>query len=539
MLMLGDVQSTVSLSLMLLSLIAGSAVIAAKLRVPGPTLLVIVGLAVSLLPHFPRIPLNPDLVLLILLPPLLFSAAWKTSWRDFQRNLVPIVLLAVGLVAFTVFGVALLAGHFIATLDWNSGFVLGAVVATTDAVAAGSIAKMVRLPPRVLTILDGESLVNDASGLLALELGVAMLNRPNSVTFGPAALELLWLIAGGIGAGLAVAVLLVWIDRWLNDVHVEMALSLIVPYAAYLVGEKVHGSGVLAVVACGIYCSRRSASLLSPEVRVHVIEGWSALDFLLNSFVSLLIGLQFPSVWRGISGYSKLTLLEYGLSFSLLLIVLRLIWMFPGASAAHWMAVRIFRQKMEPFTPGKIFLVGWTGMRGVVAMAAAFSVPTTLSDGTPFKQRSLILFLTFSVIIVTLVLQGMTLETVIRWLGLGDRENKKEEIEARRTMLMTAVNYLEEESSSFEEGTLPAYHDLMNGYRLQLSALEAMSLNDPEKEMSFAPSRLHNASMEIVVLQHRALIELRKNGEIGDEVLTQLERELDLTSMCHRSDLFS
>jgi Na+/H+ antiporter len=536
--MSGDLQSTVSLALMLLGLIAGTAVLAAKLRIPGPTLLVIVGVLISLVPHFPAIPLNSDLVLLILLPPLLFSAAWKTSWRDFRRNLVPLVFLAVGLVAFTVFGVAYLAGRYMPTLDWTSGFVLGAVVATTDAVAAGSVARMVRLPPRVLTILDGESLINDATGLLALELGITMLNRHTGVHFGASALELCWLIAGGIAAGLAVAVLLVWIDGWLDDSHVEMALSLIVPYAAYLVGQKIHGSGVLAVVTCGIYCSRRSKELFSPEVRVHVLEGWSAVDFLLNSFVSLLIGLQFPSVWAGISTYSKITLLEYGLSFSLLLIALRLIWMFPCAPLAHWVAVKIFRQKMEPFAPKRILLVGWTGMRGVVAMAAAFSLPTTLANGHPFKQRSLILFLTFSVIVVTLVVQGMTLATVIRWLGLNGGDSTHEEIKARRTLLTVAVRYLETKSATMEENTLPTYDDLLNGYRQQLSALETFAHHDPRASDSIVPSRLHHASMEIVGLQRRALLGLLRNGEIGDEVLTQLERELDLTTMCQQSNFY-
>jgi Na+/H+ antiporter len=525
------VQDAVSVFLILITLIAASSVLATKLRVPASTLLVLVGIAVSLIPHFPRVSLDPSWVLIILLPPLLFSAAWKTTWRDFQTNLVPISILAIGLVAFTIIAVAGLVGKFIPGLDWNAGFVLGAVVATTDSVAAGSVARMMRLPLRVITILDGESLVNDATGLLGLQLGIILLSHHASISVGMAALNLLWLICGGVGAGLAIAVMMIWLDRLIDDSHVEMAMSLTVPYAAYLLAEKTHASGVLAVVACGIYCSRRSANTLSPAVRMHVIEGWSAIEFLLNSIVSLLIGLQFPSIWAGIASYNKLHLVGYCLALSLLLIVSRILWMFAGAPVARWISIHIVGQDTPPFSPRRIFLVGWTGMRGVVSLAAAFSLPTVLPNGQVFAQRSLIIFLTFSVILVTLVVQGLTLKTVIGWLKLGGEEDNQDVTTAKRCMLTTAIEYLKEVSPSLSEKSLPICTELLANYQLRLLAVDrnAPLEVDAKRESDF--SRGNNTSLEIIKRQRHALIQLRDQGGIGDETLKAFEYQLDVTSL--------
>ena len=264
----GGVHAVQAIFLLLLAMVAVFAVVAQRLKVPYPIVLVIAGLGISFVPHVPRVPLNPDLVFLIFLPPLLYAAAWMTSWQAFRANLVSIAMLALGLVAFTVFGVAAVADHFITALDWKSGFLLGAVVATTDAIAAAAIAQSVGLPKAIVEVLEGESLVNDATGLLALEFGLTLLLRGEAPAVGAGLLRLLWLIAGGLGAGLVTGWAVSWFEQWVEDGPIEIVVSLLVPYVAYLFGEEVRSSGVLSVVACGMFLSRRSGRMFSPEVRI-------------------------------------------------------------------------------------------------------------------------------------------------------------------------------------------------------------------------------------------------------------------------------
>src|ERR1700712_2867185 len=282
--------------LLLMVMVAVFAVVAQRLSVPYPIVMVLAGLGLSFVPHMPRIPLNPDMVFAVFLPPLLFSSAWFTSWREFRENLVTIFMLAVGLVAFTVWGVAMVADHFITALDWKSGLVLGAVVATTDAIAASSIAKRVGLPKRVMDVLEGESLLNDATGLLALQFGIMIMVEGKTPTISMAIGRLIWLMVGGIGTGLAVGTVVAWCERFIDDGPVEIVLSIVTPYAAYLAGEAVGASGVLSVVAAGLFLSRRSGKFYSPQVRVQSIGVWHAMDFALNGFVFCLIGLQLPYV---------------------------------------------------------------------------------------------------------------------------------------------------------------------------------------------------------------------------------------------------
>jgi CPA1 family monovalent cation:H+ antiporter len=295
--------------LLLLVIVAAFAVIAHRLKVPYPIVLVLAGLVLSFIPHIPHMPLNPNFVFVIFLPPLLYAAAWTVSWREFRRNLVVLALLAVGLVGFTVWGVAEISEHFITALDWKSGFLLGAVLSTTDAIAATSVARTIGLPRRIVDILEGESLLNDATGLLALEIGIALLARGEMPTLEAGLARLIYLIVGGIGIGLLLGVVVSWLERFVDNGPVELVVSLIVPYAAYLAGNEARASGVLAVVACGLYMSRQSARLFSPGVRIQVFGAWEALTFVLNGIVFALIGLQMPYVLAGIRSYSMVTLL--------------------------------------------------------------------------------------------------------------------------------------------------------------------------------------------------------------------------------------
>jgi CPA1 family monovalent cation:H+ antiporter len=453
-------------------------------------------------------------------------------------------MLATGLILFTVLGIAFFADRFITALDFRSGFLLGAVVAATDAVAAGSIARTLGISPRLTGLIEGESMLNDATGLLALEFGLALLLSGSTFSIHEGVLRLLWLIVGGLGAGLLLGSIMAVVERWISDGPLEMATSIIVPYVAYLVADEIRASGVLSVVACGLYLSRRSASFLNPTARIELMSAWKALDFILNGVVFLLIGLQLPYILAGIHEYSAWTLLLYGLSFSLMLIVLRMAWVFPGAYVSAWIRRHIFRQDAPNPSAKSTFVLGWAGMRGVLALAAALSLPETLSDGRPFAQRSLILFLTFSIILVTLVGQGLTLPPLIRYLGLsGNTELAEEELTARCTMLTKAIGYLRQRRTSASESEFHDIDDILHRYQHRL---EAISISDrishasgrPENTTQSAADRhllWNQLVLETVAVERRTLLNLQENGTVGDEVLRSLERELDLTESRYES----
>jgi Na+/H+ antiporter len=516
--------------LLLLVLVAAFAAVARRLKVPYPIVLVLAGLAISFVPRMPRVPLDPNIVFVIFLPPLLYASAWAMSWREFRRNAVVIGLLAVGLVGFTVWGIAEFSDRFITALDWKAGFLLGAVVATTDAIAATSIAKTLGLPRRIVDILEGESLLNDATGLLALEIGIAIMVRGEMPTVGSGLARLVFLVVGGLGIGLLIGVVVGWMEQFIDDGPVELVVSLVVPYAAYLAGERAHASGVLAVVACGIYMSRKSTQFFSAAVRLQVNGAWEALVFMLNGLVFVLIGLQLPYVLAGIHGrYGIGTLIFYGAVFSAVLILLRMIWVFPAVKIASFVERRWLGHKDEELKPREVFVVGWTGMRGVLALAAAISVPETLWNGKEFEARNLIVFLAFCVIFVTLVLQGLTLPALIRGLGLAGTEGMDpEEMEARRAVLKSAIRYLEEGRRSSDGPVTHLYDDMVHRYRHKLahvSAGEEESVDGLDQE---AYSRLRVIAEGALQAERRTLIQLRDRGRISDDVLRTLERELDL-----------
>ena len=525
-----ETRTLETLCLFLLIVVTFFAGLAKRLKIPYPILLVITGLVISFIPHVPRIPLDPDLIFLIFLPPLLSAAAWLSDWRDFRRNIYTIAMLAIGLVGFTVIGIAYFADNFITALDFRSGLLLGAAVAATDAIAATSIASALGLAPRIASILEGESLVNDATGLLALEFGIALLMGTRTLSVGEGLLRLLWLMAGGIGIGLLLGYLMTFIERFVSDGPLEMAVSLIVPYVAYIASEEIHASGVLAVVACGLFLSRRSTTYLSPSARIQIRSAWQSLDFILNGVVFVLIGLQLPYVLAAIHEYSAGTLLLYGFVFSLVLVALRLLWVFPSAYFIPWVRRRLLHQNVS-MPPAKwVFIIGWTGMRGVLALAAAFSIPDTLSNGQPYTQRNLILFLTFSIILFTLVVQGLSLPLLIRRLGLaGNTELEEEELLARRKVLAEAIVALQAQNSSSTEETHDI-DDLLHRYKHRLEAItpgsEATGETAPFTERHKRRSLLLR---DTAAVERRTLLQLRDEGSIGDEVLRRIERELDLT----------
>jgi monovalent cation/hydrogen antiporter len=350
-------------------------------------------------------------------------------------------------------------------------------------------------------------------------------------TLGRGLLEFAWLTIGGVAVGFVIGFVVSSLERWVDDGPVEIALSLVVPYATYLAADAAKASGIIAVVACGLLMGRRSSSFFSPRVRLQANAVWDALEFLLNGFVFVLIGLQLPYVLAGIRGMSRFGLIGYGFAFSAVLVLLRMAWMFPASRAAWWVRTRIGHQHYEQPQANQVFVVGWTGMRGVVALAAAGSLPLTLNDGSPFPERSMILFLTFSLILVTVVLQGLSLPWVIRVLHLQSQDTGYcEEGQARHLMLQSAIEFLSERrNAAKDDSEIHLYDDLLHQFEHRITSID---LCGPGGETS--PSAETGVTMEGLLLdtvrrQRDELNSLRENGRIGDALHRNLERELDLS----------
>src|SRR5664279_1321676 len=391
------------------------ALVARKVTIPSPILFVVGGLLLGLIPELPKVRLNPELVFLFVLPPLLYPAALFTSWRDFRANLRPIALLAIGLILFTTVAVAYLA-HYFMGLPLAAGFVLGAIVSPPDAIAARAIADRLKVPRRIVTILEGESLVNDATALVAYRFAVVAVVT-GSFSLAHASGQFFVVGIGGNLVGWVVGWLAEQFHKRVDDAPIEITVSLLTPFVAYLSAERLGVSGVLAVVTTGLYLGRRMPELISFRTRLQAGPVWELVEFLLNGFVFILIGLQLPEVLRALSdhtNYSFGRLVWYALVISLAVILIRILWVFPASYLPRLLFQRI--RDNDPYPSWRhVTIVAWTGMRGVVSLAAALALPLTMQSGEPFPDRDLILFLTFIVIMATLVVQGLSLPALIRW----------------------------------------------------------------------------------------------------------------------------
>ena len=523
---MSEIKTVEFVFVLLLFFIVAFGVLARKLGTAYPIVMMIGGLLLSFVPGVPSVALDPDLVFLVVMPPLLYASAWNTSWRDFRDNIVTISFLAFGLVIFTVLGVAVAAPHVFTGFDWRLGLVLGAIVAPTDAIAATSIARRVGLPSRIVDILEGESLINDATGLLALQFTTAILVEEHMPTFGEGFLTLAQLVAGGVATGLVIGWVVDQFERRIDDSPIEITISILVPYATYLAADNLHCSGVLAVVSCGLYLRRRSSQMFSPSVCMSAWSVWQALTFILNGLVFVLIGLQFPTIRASIRGTSLATTVFYGAIFSALLILLRLAWVFPEARLSYFVRTHTGHKDEPQPQPRQTFVIGWTGMRGVVSLAAALALPTMLMDGSPFPRRNTILFLTFCVILVTLVVQGLTLPPLIHLLKLaGDTGPDSEELEARHLVTEAAVAYLEDAKQKDHEHAADIYDDLAYHYRQRMASLVPAGEETPTSDHA----RRLEISLEALRVERETAIRLRNEGRINDAVLKRLERELDLS----------
>jgi len=510
----------------LLVAVAALALLARKLPVPYPILLVFGGLVLGVIPKLPRVNLTPELVFLVFLPPLLYPAALFTPWRDFRANLRPILLLAVGLVLFTTAAAGFLLHYFIPELPLAAGFVLGAIVSPPDAIAAMAVAEHVRLPRRIVTILEGESLVNDATALVAFRFAVTAVDT-GSFSIGQATTQFFLVALGGIALGLLVGMVTAWVQKRIDEPSIEITISLLTPFAAYLPAEQLGVSGVLAVVTTGLYHGWRIPEITSSRSRLQGVPVWQMIEFLLQGFIFLLIGLQLPAVLRQISGHSTLQLIEYAAFISVAVILIRILWVFPAAYLPRLLAPN--NGKSDAFPAWRhVSLVAWTGMRGVVSLAAALAVPLTIQDGSPFPGRALILVLTFVVILATLVVQGLSLPMLIRWLGIKeDRVAEQEERKARLKANQSALARIQQlvSSENFRPETAKRLSD---EYEDRIRQLEISESVDGESQIGLFSSDYERLARETLEIERRTIVQLRDELVINDEVLRRIQRDIDL-----------
>ncbi len=514
-----------SIFLLLLLIIAVFAGAARRLRVPYPILLTIVGGILGGLPLFPNIALDPNLVFFVFLPPLLFAAGWQLSWREFQANFTRILRLAVGLVIFTIL-VLVAARHWLLPgFDWKSALLLGAIIGATDAIAATSIARRLGLPRRIVDVLEAESLVNDGTGLLAFQFSLGILVSGRTPTVFESVGKLVYLSGGGVLIGLLIGYFVSKLERWIDDGPIEIVVSLLISYAVYILAQNLRTSGILAVIACSMLMSHESHRFMSPQVRLQFAGAWEVITFVLNGVVFILIGLQLPFVRSQLSGIGIWGLLQAGALFSISIVVLRLVWIFAETYAVFW--YRQLQKKPDNAAPRskELFVLGWGGMRGVLSLAAAFSVPYTLANGTSYGQRSMIVYLTFCLIVTSLVLQGLTMPSLIRLMAIDStNDEEREEIHARRRLVEDVLRYLNRRRVQ-ERFDAAVVTEMLSIYERRLRALPIEELKGDEE---VSPMQRDALLLEILQIEREALIQLRNDAVISDDVVRTIQRDLDL-----------
>ncbi|HEX2628566.1 MAG TPA: Na+/H+ antiporter [Chitinophagaceae bacterium] len=511
-----------------------------KIRLPHPVFFVMAGLGIGFIPVLPNLALNPDVVFLIFLPPLLYDAAFRTSWHDFKSDIRPIFALAVSLVFFTTVAVAVIAYYFIPGFSWPLAFLLGAIISPPDAVAASGIIKGLGLNKRVITILEGESLLNDASALIAYRYALIAITTGGFV-FWQAGLQFLLVTGGGILIGIAVGYILAFAHKKMHsNPLVQTSLTLLTPFLSYLSAEQVHASGILSVVSTGLVISWRSPEIFLYQARMRARVVWDTLIFLLNGFVFILIGMQLPGILKQLSKYTLTELIGYGMLISIVTILVRIIWVFAGAYSIRTFkskktAASTSLSKTENETTWKnVLIISWTGTRGIISLAAALALPFTLANGNLFPQRALILFLCFVVIFVTLVLQGLSLPLLVRWLRVKPMHN--EDIELKELQLYIAASTLDFIDNELAANTLaPSMQQLKKKYEKTAGQLTSDIHTHRQQhtgEGSSLPlTNIQEAQIAIGKFQRELLLKLHKEGMFSGNSIKQAERNMDIDDL--------
>jgi monovalent cation/hydrogen antiporter len=511
---------------LLFALVAVLAVLACKVSLPYPIVLVIGGLALSFVPRLPEVKLNPDTVFYFILPALVYPAALFTSWRDFRRNLRTILLLAIGLVLTTMVAVAWIAHAVVPGLPWAAAFALGAIVSPPDAIAATAIIRRLGVPHRVEAILEGESLVNDATALVALQFAIGALVTG---TFSPsyAAARFVWAAVAGIGFGLLVGVVIRWVQSHLDDPPIQITISLVAPFLAYLPAERLHASGVLATVAAGIFLGWHSPLMISARTRLQVYAFWETVMFLLNGFVFIVIGLQLPGILHTLNRESLTGAVVSAIIICAAVILVRFAWVIPAAYLPRLLSSKLRMRDPIPSWQN-IVIVSWAGMRGVVSLAAAFALPLALTDGSSFPGRDYILFFAFSVIFTTLILQGLTLPLLIRKLGIThDGEADEEERRARLEANNAAIELIEELRANGKFSP-DAVARLRAEYDERVEQLQLCAENPDDCRGEIATPQYQRLQRKALRVERQTIIRLRNERVINDDALRRIQRDLDL-----------
>ncbi len=518
-----------SLILVLLTAIVIVAVVAKRLALPYPIAFVIGGSLLAFVPHLPSFQLDPGIVFFIFLPPLLYSGGWQTDWQTFRANLRPIGLLAIGLVIFTTGVIGVLVHALVPQLGWSGSFVLGAIVSPPDAVAASAVFERFSVPRRLEAILDGEGLVNDATALVVYRFAVAAV-LTGTFSLGSASLAFVGVSLGGIAVGLIVGCGLVRLTLFLrtlnlSDSLIDSAIQLIAPYAVYAGGEALHVSGVLATVTAAIYVSRRSNEIYEPEGRLVANAVWELLIFLLNGVVFLLIGLQIRTIVHGPSFLTRE--LWIGIVVSLVVIVVRLVWAYPATYLPRFVFAGINRREGVPGW-NYVFILGWSGMRGIVSLASALALPLTVRGGQPFPGRSIILFITFCVIFITLVGQGLSLIPLLKWLHIEGDSLEKRELEVRVAALRAGITRLQQLEPTFDSTEAWEVQGRIVGeYQYRIAHL----LGHIDGSISASEVAVdHKLQQEALGAERTEVAHLRDAGEIPDEIFRKIQYDLDLAS---------
>ncbi len=512
--------------ILLLALTAGLAPLAIRVHIPYPTLLVLAGLALSLVPGLPEVPLNPALVLVFFLPPIVYQAAISTSWRDFHQNLRPILLLGVGLVIFTTLLVGCVAHALVPGLPWAAAFTLGAIVSPSDTAGAIAVLQQLPIPRRVITVLEDESLINDATGLIAYKFAVVAVST-GVFSFWHASGEFVWAAAGGALIGFLVGRGVLAIHRRLDNPPVQATLSLLTPFTAFVLANAAATSGVIAVVAAGLVIGWNSTNAIGARARMTAVTMWEMIVFVLNGFIFILIGLQLPDIRHGLANFPPAELWRAAAAICAAVIFGRVLWVFPGASLPRRLSARL-RQRDPMPSLGHISLVAWTGMRGIVSLAAALALPLTTETGAPFPYRALILFLTFTVILATLVLQGLSLPLMVRALRITAAGGNDEVLGWQRASEAALARLAEVEKTGHAAPAAVA--------RLRATLEEQLSLCEEHRAALATGGRSLHAELtrlerDLVRAQRQTIVGLRNDGSLSHEAARKILRELDLNEI--------
>ena len=520
-------MENIALIIFLLFGVAFLGVLSNRYKFPFPIALVLSGLVIRLIPGLPSIALNPEIVFIIFLPPLLYSAAWQTSWHEFKTYWRAISLAAIGLVLLTTSVVAVVAHAIIPDISWPLSFLLGAIISPPDAIAATSVTRGLGLDPRLTSILEGESLVNDASGLIAYKYALTAILTGNFILW-EAGLNFIWVVIAGIAIGLIIGFLMYLVHKnFISDPIIEVTLTILTPFASYLIAEHFNVSGVLAVVCTGLYLSFRSGEIFTNESRIMAYSVWNVITFILNGLIFILIGLQLRNVIAGIQDYSRSELIWYGFVVSAVVILVRFIWIIPSALSPAMM--KRINNKI-PFDKRNLVVFGWAGMRGVVSMAAALALPMTLKNGAVFPHRNLIVFITFCVILVTLVFLGFTLPWIIRKLKIDPYSIAAEEYEVRTKVVSNTITHIEENLSLLNDELL---NNIKTKYEIKFNRLQKTDLpegyfGDKTATVANIFNEYSKLQIDLIAVERKSLNQLHRTGVANEEIIRKIERELDL-----------